>query len=168
MAVVLPPRIQVRQYNCRTNTGEERERALYSYTELALEAGGQSMSEIHVGQTAVRQSNPPESDEGTRPHSENGRVGLLSPSFLALVATQFFVALTDNMFRWLIVPIGSKLLDSQEEAVSIGAACFIVPFLIFASMVGFFADRFSILDIDFYIRSRFTPMKGTTSPGHRA
>ena len=101
------------------------------------------MSEIHVGQTAVRQSNPQEPAQWPRPHPENGRVGLLSPSFLALVATQFFVALTDNMFRWLIVYIGSELLDSPKQAVSIGAACFIVPFLIFASMAGFFADRFS-------------------------
>lgn len=96
------------------------------------------MSEIRAGQ-----SNPSEPTAEPRPSAENGRVGLLSPSFLALVATQFFVALTDNMFRWLVVPIGSKLLGSMEQALSIGAACFIVPFLIFASMAGFLADRFS-------------------------
>lgn len=68
---------------------------------------------------------------------------LLSVSFIGLVATQFFVALTDNMFRWLIVPIGSELLGSRELAVSIGAACFIIPFLIFAAPAGYLADRFS-------------------------
>ena len=72
---------------------------------------------------------------------QSGR--LLSVSFIGLVATQFFVALTDNMFRWLIVPIGSELLGSPDGALSIGAACFIVPFLIFAAPAGFLADRFS-------------------------
>ena len=75
--------------------------------------------------------------------SDDARRGLMSAGFLGLVATQFFVALTDNMFRWLIVPIGSELLGASDMAVSIGAACFIVPFLIFAAPAGFLADRFS-------------------------
>ena len=43
--------------------------------------------------------------------TENGRGGVFSLSFLALVATQFFVSLNDNMFRWLVVPIGKELID---------------------------------------------------------
>ena len=55
---------------------------------------------------------------------------VFSRSFLALVATQFFVSLNDNMFRWLVVPIGTKLFGGREAlAVSLGAACFILPFL---------------------------------------
>ena len=42
--------------------------------------------------------------------SEDTRGGVYSRSFLALVATQFFVSLNDNMFRWLVVPIGKELL----------------------------------------------------------
>ncbi len=66
-----------------------------------------------------------------------------SRSFLALVATQFFVSLNDNMFRWLVVPIGTELLHSKELAVSLGGACFILPFLVFAAPAGYLADRFS-------------------------
>ena len=90
--------------------------------------------------------------------AENGRGGVFSASFLALVATQFFVSLNDNMFRWLVVPIGKELIDKswidmpagvkhwmQPEtlALSLGLACFTLPFLLFASPAGFLADRFS-------------------------
>src|SRR3989304_2468134 len=75
--------------------------------------------------------------------AENGRGGVFSLSFLALVATQFFVSLNDNMFRWLVVPIGSELLGSRELAVSLGSACFILPFLVLAAPAGYLADRFS-------------------------
>lgn len=74
---------------------------------------------------------------------DDSRGGVYSRSFLALVATQFFVALNDNMFRWLVVPIGSELLGSRELAVSLGSACFILPFLVFAAPAGYLADRFS-------------------------
>ena len=90
--------------------------------------------------------------------AENGRGGVFSLSFLALVATQFFVSLNDNMFRWLVVPIGKELIDKswldmpagvknwmQPEtlALSLGLACFTLPFLLFAAPAGFLADRFS-------------------------
>lgn len=71
------------------------------------------------------------------------RNGAFSLSFLALVATQFFVSLNDNMFRWLVVPIGSELLGSKELAVSLGSACLLLPFVLFAAPAGYLADRFS-------------------------
>ncbi len=77
------------------------------------------------------------------PATEDGRGSAYSRSFLALVATQFFVSLNDNMFRWLVVPIGTELLGSKELAVSLGGACFILPFLVFAAPAGYLADRFS-------------------------
>ncbi|MEN6406017.1 MAG: MFS transporter [Thermoguttaceae bacterium] len=76
-------------------------------------------------------------------NQEDSRDGLFSRRFLALVATQFFVSLNDNMFRWLVVPIGAKLLHSEELAASLGGVSFILPFLVFAAPAGFFADRFS-------------------------
>jgi len=82
-------------------------------------------------------------NDDTFPVAEADSQKLLSWRFLALAATQFFVALNDNMFRWLIVPIGSELLGSRERAVSIGSACFILPFLVFAAPAGYLADRFS-------------------------
>ena len=47
-----------------------------------------------------------------------GRTGdargeVYSRSFLALVATQFFVSLNDNMFRWLVMGIGKELLHNR-------------------------------------------------------
>ncbi len=47
---------------------------------------------------------------------EDTRGGVFSLSFLALVATQFFVSLNDNMFRWLVVPIGKELFDHAGGA----------------------------------------------------
>ena len=76
-----------------------------------------------------------------QPKTTHGEVS--SRSFLALVATQFFVSLNDNMFRWLIVPIGTQLLGSKELALSLGAACLTLPFLLFAAPAGYLADRFS-------------------------
>ena len=83
---------------------------------------------------------------------------MYSRSFLALVATQFFVSLNDNMFRWLVVPIGKELMDNawhdmpavvqrwmrpEPLALSLGLASFTLPFLVFAAPAGFLADRFS-------------------------
>jgi acyl-[acyl-carrier-protein]-phospholipid O-acyltransferase / long-chain-fatty-acid--[acyl-carrier-protein] ligase len=90
--------------------------------------------------------------------TDDARGGVYSRSFLALVATQFFVSLNDNMFRWLVVPIGKELFDRMWKdmpeivqtwmepktlALSLGLACFTLPFLVFAAMAGFLADRFS-------------------------
>ena len=47
------------------------------------------------------------------PATEDRRGSAYSRSFLALVATQFFVALNDNMFRWLVVPIGKELMTKR-------------------------------------------------------
>ena len=57
-----------------------------------------------VGPTRAQPETPP---------GDNGRGGVFSLSFLALVATQFFVSLNDNMFRWLVVPIGKELIGKS-------------------------------------------------------
>jgi len=73
--------------------------------------------------------------------------GLSSRSFLALLTTQFLGAVNDNMFRWLVVPIGKKILESGEQqvavALSAGLACFVAPFVLLAAPAGYLADRFS-------------------------
>lgn len=73
----------------------------------------------------------------------DARGGLTSRSFLALLGTLFLVAVNDNMFRWLVVPIGKDLLGSEARALSIGLACFVSPFLLLAGPAGFVVDRFS-------------------------
>ena len=57
------------------------------------------------------------------------RGGLATRSFLGLLATQFFVALNDNMFRWLIVPIGKGILGAEhaDRALSMGLVCLVLP-----------------------------------------
>ncbi len=97
------------------------------------------------------------SDE-VQKQTDDSRGGAFSPGFLALVATQFFVSLNDNMFRWIVVPIGKELFNDQWRtmpeiirkhmnadslALSLGLASFTLPFLLFAATSGFLADRFS-------------------------
>ena len=97
------------------------------------------------------------SDE-VQKQANDSRGGAFSPGFLALVATQFFVSLNDNMFRWIVVPVGKELFNDQWRtmpeiirkhmnaeslALSLGLASFTLPFLVFAATSGFLADRFS-------------------------
>lgn len=98
----------------------------------------------------------------------DGRGGVFSVGFLALVATQFFVSLNDNMFRWLVVPIGKELIghswhrlpesiqawvDPESLALSLGLACFTLPFLMFAAPAGYLADRFSKRNVMFVCKA---------------
>jgi acyl-[acyl-carrier-protein]-phospholipid O-acyltransferase/long-chain-fatty-acid--[acyl-carrier-protein] ligase len=85
------------------------------------------------------------------PHPPSLSAGLVSLSFLGLLVTQFLVALNDNMFRWLVIPIGKQLLrhqgyrpeDAQDIALTAGAICFLLPFVLLAAPAGYLADRFS-------------------------
>tara|TARA_R110002095_G_scaffold138182_3_gene119694 strand:- start:1773 stop:5300 length:3528 start_codon:yes stop_codon:yes gene_type:complete len=72
----------------------------------------------------------------------DGKGTLNSPSFLALLGTQFLGAMNDNMFRWFIIPIGKPIIG-DAEALSLGLACFTLPYLLLASVAGYLADRFS-------------------------
>ena len=79
-------------------------------------------------------------------HSER----LIMPSslwnrgFIALLITQFTVAFNDNVFRWLLVPIGKAYLpDGKDDIRFLGALFIIVPFLIWAPIAGYVTDRFS-------------------------
>lgn len=74
--------------------------------------------------------------------AEPKRGGLWSPSFAALLVTQFLVAFNDNMFRWLIIPIGKAYIE-PAKALQWGAVAFLAPFVLLAGVAGFFADRYS-------------------------
>lgn len=71
------------------------------------------------------------------------RQSLWSRSFLALLVVQFTVALNDNIFRWLLIPIGKDLVASDDLVRSVGSAVFLVPFILLAGLAGFAADRYS-------------------------
>jgi acyl-[acyl-carrier-protein]-phospholipid O-acyltransferase/long-chain-fatty-acid--[acyl-carrier-protein] ligase len=68
--------------------------------------------------------------------------GLRSQSFLGLLATQFLGAANDNIFRWVVV-LTALDDDARVEALSLGLACFTVPYLLLATAAGYLADRFS-------------------------
>lgn len=82
--------------------------------------------------------------------SKTPRQSLLSWSFLGLLVTQFTVALNDNIFRWLLVPIGKARLGAfygdysrgADIALTVGGLMFLIPFVFFSGYGGYCADRF--------------------------
>lgn len=77
---------------------------------------------------------------------DNNQEKLWTKSFIALIITQFLVALNDNIFRWLIIPIGKCAIgwsDSPDQIRMIGSLAFLLPFLIFTSYAGYCCDRFN-------------------------
>ncbi|MEX0939690.1 MAG: acyl-[ACP]--phospholipid O-acyltransferase [Pirellulales bacterium] len=83
-------------------------------------------------------------DPGAPSARDDVRAGLTSRSFLALLVTQFLGALNDNMFRWLVVPIGTYAFGQRGEAAALaaGLACFVLPYIVLAAPAGYLADRF--------------------------
>jgi acyl-[acyl-carrier-protein]-phospholipid O-acyltransferase/long-chain-fatty-acid--[acyl-carrier-protein] ligase len=87
------------------------------------------------------------------PQQTAGR-GLLSPSFLGLLVTQFLTAVNDNIFRWLVIGIGKDHVEaalksgdapswlSASNVLMGGTACFVLPYLFLAAPAGYLADRF--------------------------
>lgn len=67
---------------------------------------------------------------------------LWSASFTGLLLTQFLGAMNDNLFRWLAVNIAQTQID-PSLTLSLGLACFTLPYLLLATHAGFLADRFS-------------------------
>jgi acyl-[acyl-carrier-protein]-phospholipid O-acyltransferase/long-chain-fatty-acid--[acyl-carrier-protein] ligase len=66
--------------------------------------------------------------------------------FIALLITQFTVAMNDNIFRWLIIPIGKYYMptESGKDFIrTLGGFFLLVPFILFVSAAGFATDRFS-------------------------
>jgi len=70
--------------------------------------------------------------------------GLLSGSFLGLLFTQFLTAMNDNVFRWLVIGIGKDYVEPSEVGMilTLGTVLFVAPYLGFAAIAGYLADRF--------------------------
>ncbi|MCH8045697.1 MAG: MFS transporter, partial [Planctomycetes bacterium] len=85
------------------------------------------------------------------PTSPTAQRGLASRSFLGLLLTQLLGAANDNMIRWLVIGIGKDhvarqvggVTMSDADVLSIGLACFVLPYLLLAAPAGYVADRFS-------------------------
>lgn len=95
-------------------------------------------------------SAPPLGDAG----SHDGRTGLHSTSFYALLIAAGMGALNDNIFRgialgvgkWIVNPTHSKdpsLVAQENSVASLALALFVIPFLISVAPAGFLADRYS-------------------------
>ena len=71
-------------------------------------------------------------------------LGLKSPSFLALLVTQWLTAINDNVFRWLVIGIGKDFFDVSRhgEVLFKGTVCFVFPYLVLSPYAGYLADRF--------------------------
>jgi 1-acyl-sn-glycerol-3-phosphate acyltransferase len=71
--------------------------------------------------------------------------GLQSAAFQGLLWTQFFGAINDNVFRWFVIGIGKTqyMPENLGTLLVIGSSFFIVPYIVFASVAGWLADRFS-------------------------
>ncbi|MCF0233946.1 MAG: MFS transporter, partial [Thermoguttaceae bacterium] len=83
------------------------------------------------------------------------RPKLWTKGFTALLATQFLVALNDNIFRWLIIPVGKwtvEWADKQDEIRTLGGLCFLVPFLIWTTYAGYVCDRFNRRNVIIYAK----------------
>lgn len=66
-------------------------------------------------------------------------------SFYLLNATQFLVALNDNIFKLLVIYllINVKGAEAAPTVLSLAGAIFVIPFLLFSSGAGVLADRIS-------------------------
>lgn len=75
-------------------------------------------------------------------------------SFSYLNLTQFFSALNDNIYKLLLIflLINLKGAENSNTILSLAGAVFVVPFILFASLSGTLADRYSKRSIIFYTR----------------
>lgn len=78
--------------------------------------------------------------------------GLLSASFIGLLMAQFLGTWNDNVFRYFIVFLGATQIE-KDLAISVGTAAFTLPYLFFATVAGWLADRFSKQKVIIYLKS---------------
>jgi len=78
--------------------------------------------------------------------NKNNNIDRLPSSFLFFNATQFFGALNDNLFRFLLVLYlitALKDVTSSSIILAVAGAVFVLPFLLFNALAGIIADRLS-------------------------
>lgn len=70
--------------------------------------------------------------------------GLLSGSFLALLAVQFLGVIDDAMIRVTVVSAAEVILPRQHAlAIVLPSFSFLIPWILLSPLAGWFADRFS-------------------------
>ena len=80
-----------------------------------------------------------------RSAARDRKVGLKSWNFFGLMSVQFLTSLNDNSYRWLLTPIGYRLIGMRHKALvlTLGLAVFVIPYILLAAPAGFLADRYS-------------------------
>ena len=68
-----------------------------------------------------------------------------SPGFQGLLWTNWLTAINDNVFRWFVIGVGKDFWEPEHHGalLAVGSACFALPYILFASIAGWLADRFS-------------------------
>ncbi len=78
----------------------------------------------------------------TSPTTKHNPVG-----FWAYLSTLFLGAFNDNVSKILVICYGTAVLGKESQAannfLSIASACFILPYLLFSTLSGYLADRYS-------------------------
>lgn len=71
--------------------------------------------------------------------------GLAHKSFWCLMLALFLNAFNDNVFRWLVIGVGTHLLGDEQEKmlIAVGTILFLLPFILLVSPAGYLSDRFS-------------------------
>lgn len=70
--------------------------------------------------------------------------GLKSASFQGLLWTQWLTSINDNVFRWFVIGVGKNQFAPEDQGMLlvVGSSFFIVPYILFASVAGWLADRY--------------------------
>lgn len=110
-----------------------------SSTIEAIDQDSQALSIVSSTPQPVEADLHPE--RSNIPHDTPEKGGLGSPGFIGLLLVQFFTAFNDNMFRWLVVPIGQVMIG-DTLALALGAIFFTLPYLLLSPFAGYLADRF--------------------------
>ncbi|MEO2000133.1 MAG: hypothetical protein ABGW75_00805, partial [Pirellulales bacterium] len=67
--------------------------------------------------------------------------------FVSLLAVRSLTVLNDNMARWIVIGLGKRAAASVGTApaavLAVGTAVYVVPFVLFAWLAGWLADRYS-------------------------
>ncbi|MEM7786066.1 MAG: MFS transporter, partial [Planctomycetota bacterium] len=76
--------------------------------------------------------------------STDSKTGIMSSGFQSLLWTQSLTAVNDNVFRWFVIGVGKDQFAPEDVSIFliICSSFFIVPYILFAAIAGWLADRF--------------------------
>ena len=67
--------------------------------------------------------------------------------FVTLLAVRVLTVLNDNLARWLVIGLGKRAAAAVGTApaavLAIGTVVYVLPFMLFAWLAGWLADRFA-------------------------